>query len=56
VVGAFGSVVVELELEVEPLIDGSVDGSVVPEAASLSDELVADSDSLVTVGSVADVS
>jgi hypothetical protein len=56
VVGAFGSVVPELELEVDPLIDGSVDGSVVPAALSLEDELVADSDSLVTVGSVADVS
>ena len=52
---AFGSVVPELELEVEPLMDGSVaDGSVVPAALSLED--VADSDSLVTVGSVADVS
>lgn len=49
---AFGSVVPELELEVEPLIDGSVDGSVVPAALSL----VEASDSLVTVGSVADVS
>jgi hypothetical protein len=54
VAGAFGSVVPELELEVEPLIDGSVDGSVVPAALSLSDVIV--SDSLVTVGSVADVS
>jgi hypothetical protein len=50
---AFGSVVPELELELdEPLIDGSVDGSVVPAAGSV----VVASDSLVTVGSVADVS
>jgi len=51
VVVAFGSVVPELELELED-VDGSVDGSVVPAALSL----VVASDSLVTVGSVADVS